>query len=251
MPTDLAALTAGLRGLGPVRVWSLMVSLFGDLARGEGEAIDGPVLSAIMSALDVRPEAVRVALHRLRNDGWIASDKHGRIGRHRLTAQGRAESAAASPRIYARPADMPRDWQLAILPHDDDLPGHAPLLPRVWCGPRAAPVPADALVLAGGAAPDWLRAALMPAERAADYAALDAALAALEPHLPPPAELSAVDTAALRCLVVHNWRRLVLRHPALPRALLPPDAPMVRCHARVDALLARYDRPDPAALSSR
>lgn len=105
---------AAFSGLGGQRVWSLMVSLFGDLAQGEGDAIDGPVLSTIMTALDVRPEASRVALHRLRNDGWLQSHKVGRISQHSLTAQGRAESAAASPRIYAAPPELTEPWQMVM-----------------------------------------------------------------------------------------------------------------------------------------
>ena len=74
MPSDVFTHTiADLRALGGQRVWSLMVSLFGDLAQAEGAGIDGPVLSRIMTAMQIRPEATRVALHRLRNDGWIAS----------------------------------------------------------------------------------------------------------------------------------------------------------------------------------
>ena len=43
---DLAI--APLKDLGGQRVWSLMISLFGDLARQEGQIIGGPVLSAII-----------------------------------------------------------------------------------------------------------------------------------------------------------------------------------------------------------
>ena len=60
---DFITLTAPLRAVGGGRVWSLMISLFGDLAQEDGTAISGPVLSAMMSLLLVKPEAARVALH--------------------------------------------------------------------------------------------------------------------------------------------------------------------------------------------
>ena len=46
MPTDrVISQTGALRALGGRRVWSLMISLFGDLAREQDQAIDGPILS--------------------------------------------------------------------------------------------------------------------------------------------------------------------------------------------------------------
>ncbi|WP_259940018.1 hypothetical protein [Sulfitobacter sp. M368] len=76
-----------------------MISLFGDLAQGAGDRIDGPVLSAIMARQHIKPEAVRVALHRLRNDGWVTSEKSGRIRQHSLTDKGRRESDRQPPHL--------------------------------------------------------------------------------------------------------------------------------------------------------
>ena len=91
--------------------------------------------------------------------------------------------------------------------------------------------------------PDWLRRAVEPAELEADYAALLAALSTLDAELPDADRLSALDVAVLRCLIVHNWRRLVLKHPALPGGLIRPEWPGYRCHLLVDRLLRRYPRP--------
>ncbi|MEP2682011.1 MAG: PaaX family transcriptional regulator C-terminal domain-containing protein [Sulfitobacter sp.] len=251
MPSDPSLpAVAAFAGLGGQRVWSLMVSLFGDLAQGEGDAIDGPVLSAIMGALDVRPEASRVALHRLRNDGWLQSHKIGRISQHSLTAQGRAESAAASPRIYAAPPDLSEPWQMMVTEEngretDSALrdAGFIAALPRAYVGRADSAVPKGCLALPGTPPPDWLRRAVEPAELEADYAALLAALSTLDAELPDADRLSALDVAVLRCLIVHNWRRLVLKHPALPGGLIRPEWPGYRCHLLVDRLLRRYPRP--------
>ena len=42
---------------------------------------------------------------------------------------------------------------------------------------------------------------------------------------------------------MHNWRRLVLKHPALPGGLIRPEWSGYRCHLLVDRLLRRYPRP--------
>ncbi|KIN65670.1 PaaX domain protein [Sulfitobacter noctilucae] len=242
---EFASLTAGLRSLGGQRVWSLVISLFGDLAQEPGQAIDGPVLSTIMAGLDVKPEAARVALHRLRNDGWITSEKSGRIRRHSLTAQGRRESAAASPRIYADATLTNGKWQIVLTEHAADLSqlGFTQITPRIFAGPRSAKAPAEAMILCAGAAPDWLRAQIADQRQQSGYADLLTALTALRGNLPSPTELPALHTAVLRCLVVHNWRRLVLRHPTLPAALIDPEGAPHRCHVAVADLLARYPRP--------
>lgn len=251
MPSDPSLpAVAAFAGLGGQRVWSLMVSLFGDLAQGEGDAIDGPVLSTIMGALDVRPEASRVALHRLRNDGWLQSHKVGRISQHSLTAQGRAESAAASPRIYAAPPDLSEPWQMVVTEEngretDSALrdAGFIAAMPRAYVGRAGSAAPKDCLALPGRPPPDWLRRAVEPAELEADYAALLAALSTLDAELPDAERLSALDVAVLRCLIVHNWRRLVLKHPALPGGLIRPEWSGYRCHLLVARLLRRYPRP--------
>lgn len=248
MPSELdfTQATAGLRTLGGQRVWSLMVSLFGDLAQDEGQAIDGPVLSAMMALLQVKPEATRVALHRLRNDGWIASQKSGRISRHSLTAQGRAETVAASPRIYADPDSGPADWQLILLEKPGrnlEQLGFVQVQPRLYVGGGDLHPPDGAMPLTAETAPDWLKAQAAPEDLRVPYTALLATLETLESALPRDTRLSPLETAVLRGLIVHNWRRLVLKHPALPQPLIAQDWPGRRCHHHIAALLTRFPRP--------
>ena len=252
MPTDpFSENTAALRALGGQRVWSLMISLFGDLAQGAGDRIDGPVLSAIMARQHIKPEAVRVALHRLRNDGWVTSEKSGRIRQHSLTDKGRRESAIASPRIYARPGSETQDWLLVLLPPcnaevsaDMSARGFAAITTRTYIGPDTAHPPADALVLAGNDVPDWLRKEAAPDDLREDYQQLLRTLTNLKTKLDQMPDLSQLEVAVLRCLIVHNWRRLVLRHAPLPPALLPEDWPGHACHQMVASLLGRFPRPD-------
>ena len=248
MPTDnFASQTQALRALGGRRVWSLMISLFGDLAQKPDQSIDGPVLSAIMGKLDVRPEATRVALHRLRNDGWITSRKSGRISRHSLSDKGRAECAAASPRIYANPDDAPQDWQLILTrtdePEDMGRRGFIQIEPRLYAGPPDAPLPDNAVAFEGGTAPDWLRRAAEPAEVTEGYIELHDVLQTLQTTAPEPGNLTPIEVAALRCLIVHNWRRLVLRHPPMPAPLVRADWPGHLCQIAVQDLLTRFPRP--------
>ncbi|QFT58169.1 Transcriptional repressor PaaX [Sulfitobacter sp. THAF37] len=244
------SLTAPLRAVGGGRVWSLMISLFGDLAQEEGTAIDGPVLSAMMTLLEVRPEAARVALHRLRNDGWITSEKVGRISHHSLTEKGRAESAAATPRIYAAPPGPSEGWQLVVLKAADHHSptamaayGFAALAPRLYVGPANTPPPPDTMTATGEIPPAWLREQLRDESVDNAYSELAQSLESLEEALPSSDTISPLQTAVLRGLIVHNWRRLILKFPVLPPELSDPDGPARRSHLRVAALLDRLPRP--------
>jgi phenylacetic acid degradation operon negative regulatory protein len=243
-----------LLALGGQRVWSLMVTLFGDLAQQEDSGIEGPVLSAIMAQMDVRPEAVRVALHRLRNDGWIASQKSGRTRRHALTTTSRRETLAASARIYASPTAEGGGWQLVLLEDAGSVPrdrmvgrGFTPLLPRVYLGDASAIPPVAALALTGAQPPDWLRTQIAAQMLEDEYTALLPILTQAERTL-GETKLDPRDTAVLRCLIVHNWRRIVLRHPPLPPGLLPPEWAGHLCHLAVDHLLTRFPRPPLARI---
>ncbi|MBW4706844.1 PaaX family transcriptional regulator [Roseobacter sp. YSTF-M11] len=257
MPSEeVKGFASALTDLGGQRVWSLLVSVFGDLSQAEGAGIDGPVLSAIMTAMDVRAEATRVALHRLRNDGWIVSQKSGRTSRHSLTPHGRAETIAATRRIYASPGDMPTDWQIVVTQsaepdQRDDMVtrGFSLLLTRVFIGAEDAIPPQGALALRGRNVPEWLKMQLSPEGLKTDYDNLHEILQEIDLCLPDGTQLAPLDVAILRCLIVHNWRRLVLKHPDLPAALYTEGWREHDCRALVCKLLRRFPRPDLAEIS--
>lgn len=259
MPSDpYAAARSTLLDPANLRVWSMIATVFGDLALESGGCISGPVLSALMAEMDIRPEATRVALHRLRSkDGWITSEKEGRISQHSLTAKGRRESVAAARRIYAKPSEAAQTWQAVLLESagtetrsDMERRGFAPLAPRLFVGAAEASPPPGALVLAPQSIPDWIGAQCEPKDLAHDYDALHDRLARTETLGLEPDALSPLETATLRCLIVHGWRRLVLKHPDLPRGLYSDTWRGHDCRALVHALLARLPRPSLAELDT-
>jgi phenylacetic acid degradation operon negative regulatory protein len=250
MPSDpVSTLVDRYAGLRDQRVWSLLVSVFGDLAQSEGSEIDGPVLSAILGAMKVKPEAARVALHRLRKDGWIQSRRTGRIRRHSLSPRARRDSLAASRRIYAPPEAMPTNWQVIVL-EDEALPtGFVRIADRVYLGADTLKPPETALLLGGAQVPTWLRSALTIEPLKQQYQALNRVLAETQNTI-ECADLDPLDRAVLRCLIVHNWRRLVLKHVDLPRDLYSDDWLEHDCRARVTDLLARIERPDLSEITA-
>ncbi len=223
---------------GAHRVWSLIVTVFGDLARAEGASIDGAALGRIMAAMAVKPEAMRVALHRLRKEGWIESRKAGRGAVHALTAEGRRVSEAAAPRIYAARAEGPEAWFLAL--GEGAVEAGAGEV-QLAANAVLTPVP-DAGLAAGRveALPAWVKTRLCSDALFEEAAALERALSAVR----VPEELAPVEVAALRALVVHSWRRVVLRVPQVPVRFMPEGWAGERCRSQVVALLAALQRPE-------
>lgn len=245
------ALVTDLRGADLPRVWSLLVTVFGDLAQ-DGAAIPAAVLGQIVAPIGVRPEAMRVALHRLKKDGWIDTRRSGRTSLYRLSAQGRAQSVAASPRIYAAEAPAHAAWLVLT---DPAAPQPATEATDLWLTPNmrlSATPPKGAEAFAtrldpDAPLPDWMTARVCDPGVVALSADLMARLSRLQDRV--PADLTATQAAILRVLIVHGWRRIVLKSPQLPDHVFPAAWQGPACRALVAALLERLPRHSPEALS--
>lgn len=233
-----------LSDLGPMRVWSLLVTVFGDLA--QDRALEGPTLSTIMAGIGIKPEATRVALHRLRSDGWITSEKTGRTSLHQLSAKGYEKSAAASPRIYGRPDQMGRGAQVILMADTGnplDPVDYAQIAPRLFIAGADAPLPDGGMQMQPMDLPPWLGAQFETAAMREAYKALHATLLEIDDAFPDPTLFTPLQKAVLRVMIVHGWRRQTLKHPDLPRAAHSPDWRGHDCRALVMTLLDRFERP--------
>lgn len=236
------------------RVWSIIVSLFGDMAQDPDHRISGGTLTRIIGPLGIKPEAIRVALHRLRKDGWIDSARIGRTSLHFLTESGRAQSAAVTPRIYRRSPELEEHWHVLIAEEGAAQQTLEEMLMArnyIGIGRHSAfgsgPLPPDcddllAITVQDARVPNWLRRQIFPTDLVAACQSLLDDLTALPLA---PEGLSAGQIATLRTLIVHRWRRVVLRHPDLPEGFHPPGWPGDACRKQVFALLDRLPRPTP------
>ncbi len=237
------------------RVWSLLVTTFGDLAQGESAELSSGMLGSIMALVGLKPESVRVALHRLRRDGWIDSRRVGRQVRYRLTDTGRAESAAASRLIYSARPLADKAWLVLV---DPETGATGAAGNGVWVAPTVLltsnpDAHGDALRIPLDAAfplPDWMARRVCDArlqEQASDLATRLGRLDELISGGPCPGP---VEAATLRVLIVHDWRRIVLKLPCLPDHVYPRAWQGPACREKVAALLECMPRPELDNLSA-
>jgi phenylacetic acid degradation operon negative regulatory protein len=195
-----------------------------------------------MGRLGIEAGAVRTALSRLASEGWVIRQRRGRLSHYSLDMRGQRAFDEATQLIYAPgPPEWDGRWSVAV--------------PTAGNGEAGPDLEAAGFVSRGGT---WIRPEVRGVKplpkglehylvidnqpgiapvNAHDFWSLDGVARrsqfsrALEPlveALDHGEEPEPLDALALRTLLIHEWRRIVLRSPALPAALLPPDLAMRR-----------------------
>jgi phenylacetic acid degradation operon negative regulatory protein len=224
----------------PLRAWSLIVTVFGDCVIPRGGSLWLGTLLAIMERTGIEAGVVRTAASRLVSDGWIVRERIGRNSFYRLSPKAERETACAARRVYAlgdEPADGP--WTLAIIRTTtaNERAGVREKYIKAGAGQLsqntlvAPPGRSDLLADVPGLILDVTPRDTDTERRLAKeawplhdiekpYAAFMATFAPAIRHLDAGSPLPPLDALALRILIVHEWRRIVLRNPDLPPRVL-------------------------------
>jgi phenylacetic acid degradation operon negative regulatory protein len=239
----------------PPRARSLIVTVWGDALAPHGGEVWLAGLIRLLAPLGLNDRLVRTSVFRLARDGWLAGETRGRRSRYRLTPGGRARFAAAYRRIYAPPPDAwDGTWEVVVDPPGalaaerqrlrDDVrwAGFGTLAPGLFVRPLvdgAAPadeIPSRVVRLRASDAPGAARA--LPLSTIAPSLWDLPALAhdyrrflALFGRVIDRFRMRAIEASdpsqcfVVRTLLIHAYRRVLLRDPRLPAALLPLDWP--------------------------
>jgi phenylacetic acid degradation operon negative regulatory protein len=227
----------------PVRAWSLIITLYGDAIVPRGGSLWLGSLIDIMALFKIDAGHVRTAMSRLTADGWLSREKAGRNSYYRLTRREEGVFNAATRRIYfAHAPAFDGRLRLALLgPGVGDRPSARPALERagfaaltatayVAFGDASPPLPdIDGVFLVHADASDDVHALAAAAWKlaplAAAYRAFIDRFALLDATLDAGNAVGDADALVARVLLIHEFRRIVLRDPGLPAALLPADWP--------------------------
>ena len=226
----------------PSRTGSIVITVFGDAIVPRGGSVWLGTLLEFFRTIDIDSGVVRTAMSRLATDGWLERSKVGRNSFYRLADKGRLTFDAATKHIYDPP---PSDWtgrfELLLIGASEDRDasrealrnaGFGSPLPGVWIAPSGVPIPgeaAGAIRLEVSAEDDSGRRLLSeswPLDRTAGaYLKFMKIFEPLRSWIGRRERLSDADAFTARILLIHYYRRVVLRDPLLPTALLPGNWP--------------------------
>ncbi len=269
-----------------VQAGSLIVSAFGDAVVPRGGRVWLGSLIRLLEPLGLNERLVRTSVFRLVRDEWLASEPCGRRTDYLLTASGLQRIEDASRRIYASSAQgWDRRWRLVLtvgelVAKDRERlrralfwQGFGTLNGDCFIHPSADLIASfDALVGEGlGALVPKLKP-LLAADAALGVAASDAELVRAAWNLerlaatyrdfvacyqPVLAQLrdgagDCDDESAflVRILLIHDYRRLLLRDPGLPDVLLSADWPGQRARLLCRELYRRLLTPSERHLEA-
>jgi phenylacetic acid degradation operon negative regulatory protein len=224
-------------GRTPIRAGSLIVSVFGDAIVPRGGRLSLASLLDIMRAFRINDGLVRTAMSRLVADGWLERWKVGRNSYYRLTAQGQSTFAEATDRIYGEPH---RRWtgrfDLVLLEPGAERSnmrarleqrGYGAVTPDVFIAPGPAAMEENGFIRLSAEPIDKANARAV-AQRAwpvldieERYRRFVALFSSARDVVGRRGGLTDLDALVLRILLIHEYRRVILRDPLLPPDLLP------------------------------
>jgi phenylacetic acid degradation operon negative regulatory protein len=244
----------------PPRAKSLIVTVWGDALAPHGGGVWLAGLIRLMAPFGINDRLVRTSVFRLARDGWLEAKSHGRVSRYRLTRDGARRFDDAHRRIYERPGDdWQGAWELVLIdavpsaqraPLRDELAwagfgelaGSAYIRPRE--GGRGLPsvlakpgVAGHAVVVQAtdfpGARPlaEFVGRAWNLDALAADYRQFLHRFGAAIERFSADGAHDPAQCFMVRTLLIHAYRRVLLRDPLLPAALLPLDWPGAAAYA--------------------
>jgi phenylacetic acid degradation operon negative regulatory protein len=252
------------RGL-VLRANSVLITIYGDVIAGRGQAVWLGSLIALAELFGLSARLVRTSAFRLAADDWLTCTRWGRRSFYSLSDAGLQRVQHAERRIYDFTLKQwDGRWTLAIL--GAGLPasarlhlkrelrweGFGELSPNVFAHPHASHASLKEIIDTAKADD---KVVVLSAESIATYSSkplqtvmqsvfkLDQVEAAFkqfvsqfEPVLQHAASLSQAEAFFVRTLLIHEYRKVLLRDPNLPQALLPTSWSGLRARQLCEAL---------------
>jgi len=237
----------------PIRAHSMILTLYGDVVEPHGGSIWLGSLIDLMAPLGINERLIRTSMFRLGKDGWLSGERVGRRSYYSLTESGRRRFETAFKRVY-RSELPPWDgtWRLLLLTglsaekrkrlrEELQWQGFAAFSPVLLASPRGELADLTSTLQELGAGDDCIvfqTCAPLPVTRVLHrqvreswnldvlgehYHAFIQAFRPLWQALCEQRSIAPEDAFLSRILLIHEYRRLLLRDPQLPDELLPAD----------------------------
>lgn len=256
---QLKAVLDGFRQEPPSRTPSLVATLFGDVVESHDREIWLGSITALLEPLGVNERLVRTAVYRLAKDNFVESTKIGRRSYYRLTEEARKKVHHYDRLIYyPSNTQWDGDWTLVFtgtkginakqrlrLRKELTWLGYGIIAPNVYGHPNA-PISATQGILSkagvteqvvvlrasnydpmyGLGTKEMVRQCFNLGKLEREYSAFIKHYRALARSMRNPGQVAQADPEhcfMLRIMLIHHYRRILLRDPELPAELLPDN----------------------------
>ena len=241
-----------------LRANSLIITIYGDAVAPRGGTVWLGSFIKLVEPLGLNPRMVRTSVFRLSKEKWLVSEQIGRNSYYSLTATGRRRFEHAYRRIYDDPRQQwDGDWQVVftsgsiLSPAQRDAlrrellwEGFGAIAPGVLAHPYAnresvldilqSTGTHDKVVVIQGRSlgalssrplQELVRECWNLDTIAEDYKRFCDCFRPVTRAIRAARELDPEQAFCVRTLLIHEFRRVQLRDPQLPRQLLPGDWP--------------------------
>ncbi len=238
----------------PPRAKSLAVTIFGDSIQPRGGSIRLKGLIDLLAPFGMNDRLVRTSVFRLVQEQWLRPSKHGRESSYQLTESGQRRFALAYGKIYHRQEERwDGRWTLIVLPANGvtqqrrtrlrkelEWQGLRQLAPNLLGHPQINGAVLEEIldrltvrrkvitcqVVESGSSgarsfPDLVKSSWDLKAVIKDYRTFLQRFSRLRRLLEEPDAIAPQEWFAIRTLLIHAFRRIVLHDPFLPAELLP------------------------------
>lgn len=285
-PTPIEERINAFRKQQRMQAGSLIITVFGDVVMPRGGSIWLGSLIQLLAPLDINERLIRTTVSRLADDQWLNSQAQGRRANYALTPAGLRRFEEASRHIYAAHAPLwDRRWRLILTVGEMNArerdrvrkalfwQGFGMISPGCYVHPSADLTAAfDALLVEGLAESLKKLMPMVAAESRFGPSANDSDMVSKAWNLDELAKaytgfckqyqpileslradihgaINGPTALLLRILLIHDYRRLLLRDPELPAVLAPRDWPGQRARLLCRELYRRLLPPSEAYLN--
>jgi len=235
MASKFDKLLAQLQTENTLRASSLIITFFGDVIVSRGGNVSAKTVQTVLAKAGTGAGTLRTALSRLASDEWIVRQKIGRESFYELADNGYMpfkDAAARMPWLIG--IKEPGTKQAAIAEQGVQVTTNCWLFNTCDNKLKNSLESAGFLMLSGELEqlPHWATSKLLPDTCAQDFRQLQKRFAILSKN----SGLNPLESLTARCLLIHQWRRVLLRTPVIPEELLPHDWPEQSCREFVATL---------------
>lgn len=240
-----------------IRVWSLVITIFGDCINLRGGTIAMAELQNLTNLLRIEPGTLRTAMSRLAKERWLTREKVGRNSYYKISKKGLRSFSEPTIRIYAKNRiSEPKNFFIGIreLGPGANKPGYEEFLARtnsIALSKQVFLTSSEAsldnylkdeniflLQASKHNMPYWVKSLIYPSiikrnllEFMNKFHSLD-----LELTNKP---CSAKEALIIRILLVHEWRRIILKIPPNPSNFEDDDWPLENCRSLVASIYSK------------